>query len=317
MIKIADNELIIGEEQMPWEEISQRGSDRIRFQAAVLKFQDKVFENAAVRVSETTIDVNGTSFELAQVGPIEATTNLVIIPREAMGLGDAKLLAGIGAFLGLWAVAFVVFASSMAGGVVSLVLILARRKDWRSRIPYGPYIALGAVIWIFYGREPCRLVHGFDKRIAGATLRYFTAGESHGQCLIGVIEGLPAGLKIDLDAVNRDLARRQKGYGRGGRMKIEADQAEILSGVRRNETIGSPIALMVKNKDFKINELPPVTKPRPRQRSSARRSWRSNWPRRFSTSLAATASASSNATSKAIAKPANGSRGKWGIGVME
>lgn len=94
-------------------------------------------------------------------------------------------------------------------------------------------------------------------------LRYFTAGESHGQCLIGVLEGLPAGLKLDADALNRDLARRQKGYGRGGRMKLEADQAEILSGVRLGETIGSPVALMVKNRDFKINELPPVTKPRP------------------------------------------------------
>jgi chorismate synthase len=94
-------------------------------------------------------------------------------------------------------------------------------------------------------------------------LRYFTAGESHGQCLIGVVEGLPAGLKLDGDAINRDLARRQKGYGRGGRMKIETDIAEILSGMRRGETIGSPLTLMVRNKDFKINELPPVTKPRP------------------------------------------------------
>ena len=63
-------------------------------------------------------------------------------------------------------------------------------------------------------------------------LRYFTAGESHGQCLIGVIDGLPAGLKLDVAAINRDLARRQKGYGRGGRMKIETDQVEILSGIR-------------------------------------------------------------------------------------
>ena len=94
-------------------------------------------------------------------------------------------------------------------------------------------------------------------------LRYFTAGESHGQCLIGVIEGLPAGLKLDGDRINRDLARRQKGYGRGGRMKIETDTAEVLSGMRRGETIGSPVTLMVRNKDFKINELPPVTKPRP------------------------------------------------------
>jgi len=94
-------------------------------------------------------------------------------------------------------------------------------------------------------------------------LRYFTAGESHGQCLIGIIEGLPAGLKIDLNAINRDLSRRQQGYGRGGRMKLEADQAEVLSGVRRDETIGSPVTVMIKNRDFKINELPAVTKPRP------------------------------------------------------
>ena len=94
-------------------------------------------------------------------------------------------------------------------------------------------------------------------------LRYFTAGESHGQCLVGILEGLPAGLKIDLAAINRDLARRQQGYGRGGRMKLEADRAEILSGVRRDETIGSPVTVMVKNRDFKINELPAVTKPRP------------------------------------------------------
>jgi len=94
-------------------------------------------------------------------------------------------------------------------------------------------------------------------------LRYFTAGESHGPCLLGVIEGLPAGLKLDLAAIQRDLARRQKGYGRGGRMKIETDQAEILSGIRLGETIGSPLTLLVKNKDFKIDTLPAVTRPRP------------------------------------------------------
>src|SRR5439155_10726366 len=94
-------------------------------------------------------------------------------------------------------------------------------------------------------------------------LRYFTAGESHGQCLIGVIEGLPAGLKLDRAAINRDLARRQKGYGRGGRMKLETDQAEVLSGTRHGETIGSPLTLQVINKDAKIEVLPAVTKPRP------------------------------------------------------
>lgn len=94
-------------------------------------------------------------------------------------------------------------------------------------------------------------------------LRYLTAGESHGPCLVGVIEGLPAGLKLDIEAINVDLKRRQQGYGRGGRMKIETDTAEILSGQRRGESIGSPVTLLVKNKDAKINELPAVTRPRP------------------------------------------------------
>ena len=81
-------------------------------------------------------------------------------------------------------------------------------------------------------------------------LRFVTAGESHGPCLTAVLEGLPAGLSIDLDAVNADLVRRQQGYGRGGRMKIERDRAEILSGVRFGETIGSPMTIRVINRDW-------------------------------------------------------------------
>lgn len=81
-------------------------------------------------------------------------------------------------------------------------------------------------------------------------LRFMTAGESHGPCLTAILEGLPAGLKLDLDAINKDLARRQQGYGRGGRMKIEKDKVNVLSGVRFNETIGGPITLQVGNRDF-------------------------------------------------------------------
>ena len=76
-------------------------------------------------------------------------------------------------------------------------------------------------------------------------IRFLTAGESHGKALTGIIEGIPAGLVIDVDYINRQLARRQKGYGRGGRMKIEIDQVQILSGIRNGKTIGSPIALMI------------------------------------------------------------------------
>ena len=80
--------------------------------------------------------------------------------------------------------------------------------------------------------------------------RFTTAGESHGMALVAIVEGLPAGMPVDIEAVNHELWRRQQGYGRGGRMKIEKDEVEILSGVRHGMTLGSPIALMIENKDF-------------------------------------------------------------------
>jgi chorismate synthase len=82
-------------------------------------------------------------------------------------------------------------------------------------------------------------------------LRYFTAGESHGEALVAFLSGLPAGLAVNLAFVDRELWRRQQGYGRGGRMKIETDKAHILSGVRQGNTIGSPIAVLLENKDWK------------------------------------------------------------------
>jgi chorismate synthase len=108
-------------------------------------------------------------------------------------------------------------------------------------------------------------------------LRFETAGESHGECLVAILTGLPAGVPISLDAINRELWRRQQGYGRGGRMKIETDRAQLVSGVRHSRTIGSPIAILLENKDWKnwTEALPvedidggedkkkPVTRPRP------------------------------------------------------
>ena len=82
-------------------------------------------------------------------------------------------------------------------------------------------------------------------------IRFSTAGESHGEALIALISGLPAGVPVDLDFVNRELWRRQQGYGRGGRMKIETDKVHVLSGVRHGKTIGSPIAIEIVNRDWK------------------------------------------------------------------
>ncbi|MDT7779638.1 MAG: chorismate synthase [Acidobacteriota bacterium] len=81
--------------------------------------------------------------------------------------------------------------------------------------------------------------------------RFTTAGESHGRALVAIVEGLPAGLAVEIELIDRELERRQWGYGRGGRMKIERDRAEILSGVRHGRTLGSPVALQIENKDWK------------------------------------------------------------------
>jgi len=106
-------------------------------------------------------------------------------------------------------------------------------------------------------------------------LRFFTAGESHGPCLTTIIEGFPAGVKVDIACINNDLARRQQGYGRGGRMKIEKDEVQIRSGVRWGESLGSPITLVVDNRDWRNwekrmspfpedrDEKIAVTRPRP------------------------------------------------------
>src|SRR6202050_69665 len=107
--------------------------------------------------------------------------------------------------------------------------------------------------------------------------RFETAGESHGECLVATLTGLPAGIPVSLDAINRELWRRQQGFGRGGRMKIETDRAEIVAGVRHSRTIGSRVAILIRNKDWQnwTEALPvedidgaedkrkPVTRPRP------------------------------------------------------
>ena len=104
--------------------------------------------------------------------------------------------------------------------------------------------------------------------------RYLTAGESHGPALVGILDGIPAHLRLNVQTINETLARRQGGYGRSARMKIERDEIEFLAGVRGSETLGSPIAVIVRNRDYltpKVRALmdpltgagDPLTNPRP------------------------------------------------------
>jgi len=101
-------------------------------------------------------------------------------------------------------------------------------------------------------------------------LQFLTAGESHGPCLTAIVEGLPAGLAVNVEAINRDLARRQAGYGRGGRMKIERDRVEVLGGVIAGRTTGAPVALRIENRDWvnwrdrwAAGDMPRLSVPRP------------------------------------------------------
>ena len=97
-------------------------------------------------------------------------------------------------------------------------------------------------------------------------LEYITAGESHGPALVVIISGLPSGVPVDIEFVNSELSRRQGGYGRGGRQRIEHDVAEVLSGVRAGKTMGSPVAIRIANNDARLEDAektPPVHRPRP------------------------------------------------------
>lgn len=94
-------------------------------------------------------------------------------------------------------------------------------------------------------------------------LRYWTAGESHGKVMLALVDGFPAGVEIETDSIDRELRRRQGGYGRGGRQRIETDKVEILTGIWQNTTLGSPIALQVVNKDYKLERLDDLPRPRP------------------------------------------------------
>ena len=94
-------------------------------------------------------------------------------------------------------------------------------------------------------------------------LQFLTCGESHGKYLTAILEGMPSGLAVDLDFINYELSRRQQGYGRGGRQKIERDEIELTGGVYRSKTTGAPLGFLLQNKDFKINELPELLRPRP------------------------------------------------------
>ena len=106
-----------------------------------------------VRLRPERLEIGGDTFNPDDVPHMETVTGEIVLPREAMGLGDVKFMAAIGAFLGWHAVLFSLMVSSLIGSIVGITLIALRKQAWSSRLPYGPYIALAAAIWIFIGRR--------------------------------------------------------------------------------------------------------------------------------------------------------------------
>lgn len=141
------------DQDIPYEELFYRQSDVIAMQALTVELVDRCYKDALVRLSPKRLRINDDEFNPETVLHLEAVSAEIVLPREAMGLGDVKFMAAIGSFLGWQATIFSLMVSSMIGSLVGISLIVAGKREWSSRLPYGPYIAAAAAIWVFWGRQ--------------------------------------------------------------------------------------------------------------------------------------------------------------------
>jgi leader peptidase (prepilin peptidase)/N-methyltransferase len=137
--------------EWPYSDLFYRPGDTIRVEAETIEMIDRCYRKAVMRLQEKKLCIGQDTFDPESVSHVEVVADLIVLPREAMGLGDVKFMAAIGAFLGWPAVLFSLALSSFIGAIVGLVLLACGRGDWSARMPYGPYIAVAAVIWVFGG----------------------------------------------------------------------------------------------------------------------------------------------------------------------
>ena len=156
----ADTKIILGEtavqlpdRDIPYEDLFYRPSDVIALQARTVELVDRCYQNVLVRLTPVKLTIGDEKLDPNQVPHLEAVSSEIVLPREAMGLGDVKFMGAIGAFLGWQAVVFSLVVSSFIGAVVGLALVLSGKRALSSRLPYGPYIAMAAAVWIFAGRD--------------------------------------------------------------------------------------------------------------------------------------------------------------------
>jgi leader peptidase (prepilin peptidase) / N-methyltransferase len=152
-VLFSESALHLPDREIPYGDLFYRKSDAIVVQARELELVDRCYRDVRVHLTPESLTIGGEVMSPETVLHMEAACDEIVLPREAMGLGDVKFMAAIGAFLGWQSVLFSLMASSMIGAVVGVTLILVGKKEWSSRLPYGPYIAMAALLWVFWGRD--------------------------------------------------------------------------------------------------------------------------------------------------------------------
>lgn len=152
-IIFTETALVLPDKEIPYEDLFYRKSDFIALNARTVELVDRCYQDVLIRLSPERLSIGAETFNPEEVFHLEAMTGEIVLPREAMGFGDVKFMAAIGAFLGWQAVVFSLMISSIIGSVVGMTLIVLKKQAWSSRLPYGPYIALAAAIWVFVGRQ--------------------------------------------------------------------------------------------------------------------------------------------------------------------
>jgi len=159
-IIFSETALHLPDRTIPYEDLFYRRTDAIVLQARRVELVDRCYQNVRVRLSPEQLRIGEEVMRPEAVPHLEALSAEIVLPREAMGLGDVKFMAAIGAFLGWKGVVFSLMVSSVIGSAVGLAAIVLGRRAWSSRVPYGPYLALAAVLWLFGGGELVRAWFG-------------------------------------------------------------------------------------------------------------------------------------------------------------